>query len=82
MINEEGFFLSLPPYEGALQAVKEIEEEGYSCVICTSPLKLSMYCAQEKLDWVEKHMGQDWLSKVIICQDKVRKNSMILEKEL
>ena len=58
--------------EGALQAVAEMAEEGLQLLICTAPVKGSVYCAQEKLNWVLKHLGEEWLDRVILCQDKVR----------
>ena len=67
----QGFFEALEPMEGALQAVKEMEREGLQLYICTTPVKHSKYCAQEKLNWVVKHLGEEWLDKVILCQDKV-----------
>lgn len=71
LMNAEGFFLNLPPMEGALKAVQEMESEGgLNVFFCTSPLKLSMYCAQDKIDWILMHLGEEWLNKIIICQDK------------
>ena len=42
----EGFFASLQPVEGALQAVREMGEEGIRVVLCTSLLPKSRHCAQ------------------------------------
>jgi 5'-nucleotidase len=70
LMNGEDFFFNLPPMEGSLKAVREMEEEGLNVFLCTSPLKLSMYCAQDKINWVNKHLGESWLNKIIICQDK------------
>ena len=44
---------------------------GLRLYICTSPVKHSVYCAQEKIEWVKKHLGQEWVDALILCQDKV-----------
>ncbi|KAJ1437226.1 5'-deoxyribonucleotidase [Ochromonadaceae sp. CCMP2298] len=68
--NAQGFFINLEPMAGALEALKAMEREGLELYICTSPIKSSRYCAQEKLDWVREHLGEEWLDRVILCQDK------------
>lgn len=68
---EKGFFENLEPMEGALEAVKDMEEEGYKLYICTTPVKHSKYCAQEKINWVAKHLGDHWIDRIILCHDKV-----------
>ncbi len=57
--------------EGALKAIQEMESEGLQLYLCTSPVKGSVYCAQEKLNWIVEHLGEEWLDKAILCQDKV-----------
>jgi 5'-nucleotidase len=66
-----GFFEALEPMPGALEAVREMQAEGLQLYICTSPVKHSRYCAQEKLNWVAEHLGEEWLDRTILCQDKV-----------
>ena len=44
---------------------------GFNIYICTSPIKTSKYCTQEKINWITKHLGMEWLERLIICQDKV-----------
>lgn len=70
LFHQEGFFLNLPWMEGALDALREMEAAGLQLFICTSPIKTSRYCAQEKLEWVANNLGESWLNKVILCQDK------------
>ena len=71
LMLEEGFFENLPEMPGAVQAMKEMEECGFKLIICTTPILTSRYCAQEKLNWVRKHLGESWLDKIILCSDKV-----------
>ena len=51
---------------------------GLRLYICTSPVKHSVYCAQEKIEWVKKHLGQEWVDALILCQDKVSAAIIIL----
>src|SRR5689334_2935920 len=50
--NSEGFLASLPPIEGAIDALSAMREEGFDVRICTSPLTRSRYSLMEKYDWV------------------------------
>lgn len=71
LMLEEGFFENLPEMPGAIQAMKEMEECGFKLIICTSPILTSRHCAQEKLNWVRKHLGESWLDKIVLSSDKV-----------
>ncbi len=71
LFHQKGFFLNLPWMEGAQQAIQEMKQAGLQLYICTSPLKSSKYCAQEKLEWIKNNLGEAWVDKVILCQDKV-----------
>jgi len=66
----KGFFAGLPWMEGAKAALMEMKEAGFRVRIVTSPLRGSQYCAQEKIDWVRAHLGEEWLDNLIICYDK------------
>lgn len=67
----KGFFENLPPMEGGLEAVTEMAQYGLQVILCTAPVLTSQNCAQEKLNWISNHLGQDWLTKTILCTDKV-----------
>ena len=51
-----------------------MESDGLKVLFVTAPLKgaLGRSCVQDKLLWVETHLGPQWLDRVIFCQDKVR----------
>lgn len=68
---QRGFFENLPPMRGALQAVREMEAMGFNLVICTAPVLESQYCVQEKLNWIRKYLGERWLKKTVLVEDKV-----------
>ena len=67
----KGFFEGLEAMEGAIQAIHEMDQCGFKVYICTAPILHSQYCAQEKLNWIRKHLGESWLHRVILCADKV-----------
>jgi glycosyltransferase involved in cell wall biosynthesis/5'(3')-deoxyribonucleotidase len=72
LILSRGMFADLEPMPYALEAVQEMLEEGLQLYLCTSPIKKSKYCAIEKLEWVERYLGEEWIDRVIMCHDKVR----------
>ena len=82
LMLQEGFFEGLPPMHGAIQAMTEMEENGFKVVICTAPIMTSPFCAQEKINWVRKWLGERWLDKMILTQDKttVRGDLLIDDK--
>jgi len=54
---------------GGLEAIREIAERGYIVHICTKPV-LSSYCVQEKYDWIKKHLGEEWATRIVTTHDK------------
>ena len=51
-----GFFLSLEPLPGAIEAVKWLEQH-HEVYITTRPSYLNVHCYSEKREWVEKYFG-------------------------
>ncbi|KAK3091573.1 hypothetical protein FSP39_020905 [Pinctada imbricata] len=75
----EGFFRDLPPLEGACKAVLEMEEmDGVEVFICSSPLFQYKYSSKEKYEWVEHHLGKNWINKLILTRDKTMVTGNIL----
>eukprot|EP00440_Ansanella_granifera_P033235 gb/GFBE01036058.1/.p1 GENE.gb/GFBE01036058.1/~~gb/GFBE01036058.1/.p1 ORF type:complete len:696 (+),score=195.32 gb/GFBE01036058.1/:1-2088(+) len=74
----EGFFRNLPEMTGAVAALKEMIGRGFQVLICTAPFARSRYCAQEKWEWVREHLGEEWLSRMVITQDKTTVRGDIL----
>lgn len=69
----KGFFRNLPPIEGAVQALKEMDESGlYEIYLCTAPDvdAEDQCCPGEKLQWVEEVLGKKWLKRTIMSTDK------------
>lgn len=80
--SARGFILSLPPVSGGIEAAHALLEMGHDVRICTSPLSKNKYCAMEKYQWVEKHMGREFTNRVILTKDKtlVRGDFLIDDK--
>lgn len=78
LIGQEGFFRSLKPNPGSLDALKEMREIGLEPFICTSPWESSKYCIPEKLEWIENYLGKEWPRRTIITQDKTLVRGEIL----
>ncbi|XP_050394560.2 5'(3')-deoxyribonucleotidase, cytosolic type isoform X2 [Patella vulgata] len=76
---EKGFFLDLPEIKGAISAAREMAAtDGVDVFICSSPLTEYQFCLPEKFEWVEKHLGPEWLDRIIIAKDKTVINGHIL----
>ncbi|NXR06719.1 NT5C protein, partial [Semnornis frantzii] len=66
-----GFFLRLDPIPGALEAMQEmIHMQDTEVFICTSPLRKYEHCVVEKYQWVEKHLGPEFVERIILTRDK------------
>ena len=77
-----GFFESLPPVSGAVEAARALLAAGHDVRICTAPVNQYRYCAGAKIAWVEQHLGTEWTRRVIIAKDKtwVRGDILIDDK--
>ncbi len=73
-----GFFRDLPPMAGAVEALTALQDSGYDLRICTSPLSSYRNCLSEKYEWVECHLGMDFVSRVIMTKDKTLVHGDIL----
>ncbi len=66
----EGFYRDLPPIAGAIDALRAMLAEGIDLRICTSPLNHYRYCVPEKYQWVEQHLGREFVARMIVTKDK------------
>ncbi len=65
-----GFYLNLMPISGAVEGVREMLAAGHDVRICTSPLDAYRHCVPEKYEWVERHLGAEFVRRVIVTKDK------------
>mmetsp|Transcript_3749 Transcript_3749/g.9092 ORF Transcript_3749/g.9092 Transcript_3749/m.9092 type:complete len:730 (+) Transcript_3749:193-2382(+) len=71
VIAEPGFYSTMKPFPGALEALKEMVDEGIDVRIVSAPHPQSAgSCAREKYDWIEEHLGQAWIDRLILARDK------------
>jgi len=83
--EEEGWFLNLPPVEGAVEAFEYLNSrEDIEVVICSAPITNYKFCVTEKYQWVEKHLGKKAVSQLMLTKDKtiVRGDLLIDDKPL
>lgn len=65
-----GFFRDLEEIKGACAAMRVLKDWGHDVWILTRPSTMNRLCYTEKADWVHKHLGQEWVEKLILCPDK------------
>lgn len=70
LMEQKGFFLSLQPLPGALEAVRELAAEGHEIKICTTPVLNYAHCLTEKAAWIDQHLGRDYVKQLILTHDK------------
>jgi 5'-nucleotidase len=73
ILRAPGFFANLPPMPGAIEALKKIrEEDKFDTLLCSTPDSDSVNhnCSSEKMRWVERHLGNEWVKDVILTHDK------------
>lgn len=68
--TEPGFYRSLSPVAGAIEAVRALLVLGHDVRICTSPLNQWRHCVPEKYEWVEQHQGANFVQRMIVTKDK------------
>ena len=68
--QEDGFFYSLKPIKGAIEALKEMKEMGFEVFIVSSPSVSSRTCHSDKVRWLKDHMGDEWARKLVLTKDK------------
>ncbi len=65
------FFRDLDPIAGAISSIHALENsEKYDVYILTAPSVRNPLCYMEKRIWVEKHLGFDFVNKLIISPNK------------
>jgi 5'-nucleotidase len=83
VVSEKGFYSSLAPIEGALEALKDIEQNCLGFIepfICSSPDTHfeDLLCHSEKAQWVESILGHFWTKRLILTKDKTLVRGHIL----
>ena len=68
--TEAGFYRDLPAIAGAVEAMTALLDQGHDVRICTSPLTQYRNCVPEKYEWVERHLGAEFVTRMIVSKDK------------
>lgn len=82
IINElhgsKGFFQALPPVPHATEGWQRLIDLGYEPRICSSPLAIHEWCKEEKLQWLQIHLGAAAAEAAIIDSKKELYNAIAL----
>ena len=70
LFNHPGFYRSLKPFPGAVEAYHKMLEAGHHVQIATSPWWANNTCLQDKADSIAEHFGEDARKKMILTSDK------------
>ena len=69
--SQYGFYESLEPIQGGIAAMSFfLNVPLYNPYILTAPSVLNPLCYTEKRIWVEKHLGMEFVNRLIISPDK------------
>lgn len=69
-MNYPGLYRNLRPVEYAVEATLEMESEGLEVRFCSSPYVTHLTCASEKLESIREHLGDPWVTRTILTNDK------------
>jgi 5'-nucleotidase len=69
IMRGDGFYMSLEPIDGAVDAMRAMLECGWEVFICTAQAR-NARCIAEKAAWVEANLGKEWVGRLIATRDK------------
>lgn len=72
------FYYQLMPIPGACYGVHALEATGCEIVFVSTPDHMNSTCADDKIAWLEKHIGKGYGKKLILTHDKTLVNVDIL----
>ena len=70
VICKAGFYENLPPIPNAIESVKALSLNGYSICFVTAPPENNIHAIPDKISWIRKHFGNDFVSKLIFTSQK------------
>lgn len=77
-MNTPGLFRNLRPVEGAVEALHEMADAGLNVLIVTTPTYGNPTCVQDKYEWMDRHVGPEWVKRTIIAYDKTVVSGAVL----
>lgn len=71
-VDTTRWFRDLPLVDGAVTGLNALLEhpDVADVFICTKPMEANRTCRDDKGAWVERHLGMDWVRRLIITPDK------------
>lgn len=69
LLEVEGWFRELPVIEGAQEGIEEMFRAGWDVHVCTKPLDTNLFCASEKMAWIQEHFPS-LVGRVMIVPEK------------
>lgn len=70
IVRGEGFYRGLPVIKGGPAALEDMLKAGHDVFLCTTAMASSRWSAQEKLAWIEQHLGRSWVRRTVFTHDK------------
>lgn len=70
IMQEAGFYQRLEPIRGAKTALKNAVKAGHDVRIVSAPYVSNPTCASDKLNWIVRHYGSHWASRLVLTNDK------------
>lgn len=65
-----GFYRTQKPILYSIEALLEMQIMGIEVFICSSPLTIYQNCVLEKFEWIDEHLGNDWIKRIILTKDR------------
>ncbi|MDI6736949.1 MAG: 5'-3'-deoxyribonucleotidase [Nanoarchaeota archaeon] len=78
VFTSKGFIAALEPIAGGLEALAEMKSKGHDVFICSSPMKIYKHCVVEKYEWIDMHLGSEWVRRLMLTADKTMVSGDIL----
>ena len=69
-LNDPRLYSGLEPHEAAVQAMLEMDAEGWDVFICSSPTWTNPGCTAGKLEDIDTLLGPKWTERLILSKDK------------
>lgn len=66
---KEGFTTNLKPFPNAIEMIKELSKQ-HDVYICSAIHKEFIISCNEKVLWVKKYLGEEWVHRIILTFDK------------
>jgi 5'-nucleotidase len=71
-LDKPGFYATLEPIAGSVEALLEMHNLGIDVIIATSPWRDNPTCIDDKLNSLDKFIGPGWSERAIFTSDKTR----------